>query len=405
MKLKSNRIIAVSCLICMLVISSCSKKNGSEAEIPSAIPPQEEKPEQAITEMDITNLGTLSVNIENTGGKSAKEGSLKLVDNDIKTKFLIFSYAKTFFMQMTFPEAKKIGSYTITSGDDADDRDPQSWTITASNDGIEWIELNTQPYEYFPERGQTKKISFKNPAAYRYYRLNVTDLRGGALCQLAEWRLIQVPDNKQTTSLVSKMETIVQGKNTLVFVDKSPDLSAAVKAGLINVFKENYQKEADLYNVNATNKVVFVMEPLYKGVAAAFGGAIIRYDPSWFKSNPKDLDVATHEMMHVVQAYPYVADAGWVTEGIADYVRFTMGLSNAEANWSLPNYSGSQSYKDAYRVTARFFYWLEKHGYAGIVVKLDSSMRSGAYMPSFWTTNTGKTVDQLWADYGSNPAL
>jgi len=390
-------------VILMITILSCGKNDQSK-EIEKEQPAKEEP--QPIPEMDITSLGTLSVSAENKFGQSSQEGSLKLVDNDPATKFLTFSYSDSFYMQMEFPEAKLIASYSFISGDDADERDPENWNISGSADGKEWIVLNNQYYEFFPERKQTRRYYFKNPKPFKYYRLNVKSIRGGELFQLSEWRLFQMPADQQRDSPVSTIETITAGTNTLTFVNKTQNLSPAVKSGLINVFKVNYQKMADAYNPNTTKKVVFVIDPAFEGVAAAFGGAVIRYDPDWFFNNPKDLDVATHELMHVVQAYPYVADAGWVTEGIADYVRFKFGLDNAGAQWSLPDFSSNQSYTDAYRVTARFLQWLETHGQDGIVVKLDKSMRNGTYTTAtFWTANTGKTVDQLWTDYTANPAL
>jgi hypothetical protein len=41
-----------------------------------------------------------------------------------------------------------------------------------------------------------------------------------------------------------------------------------------------------------------------------------------------------------------------------------------------------------------------------IVVQLNAAMRTGKYTPDLWKTYTGKTVDELWADYvraGSQP--
>jgi hypothetical protein len=401
------RSLSIIAAITLFTIVSCGKNNPvpeSGKENDTEQPPKEEP--KPIMEMDITDLGILTVSSENRDGKTSKEGSSKLIDNNPSTKFLIFSYTGSFYAQLEFPEAKLVASYVLISGDDADDRDPQNWSISGSLDGIEWTELSSQSYEFFPQRKQTKRYYFKNPQAYKYYRFNVKGIRGGDLFQLSELRLFQMPASSHRDSPVSTVENIISGANTLTFVDKTQNLNPAVKAGLINVFKINYQKIADSYNPNATNKVVFVIEPGYEGVAAAFGGVVIHYDPDWFQSNPKDLDVATHELMHIVQAYPYVADAGWVTEGIADYVRFKFGLDNTAANWSLPEFSPNQSYKDAYRITARFLHWLETHGQAGIVVKLDKSMRGGTYTTvSFWPANTGKTVDQLWADYAANPAL
>jgi hypothetical protein len=123
------------------------------------------------------------------------------------------------------------------------------------------------------------------------------------------------------------------------------------------------------------------------------------------KKNPEDIDVVTHEGMHIVQSYPGGAGPGWVTEGVADYVRYKMGVNNAAGNWSLPALRENHHYTNAYRVTARFFVWIEsKHG-EGLVKKLDHAMRSKEYSEEFWKTHTGKTVDELWADYKADPAL
>ncbi|MDQ6763679.1 MAG: basic secretory family protein [Bacteroidota bacterium] len=32
-------------------------------------------------------------------------------------------------------------------------------------------------------------------------------------------------------------------------------------------------------------------------------------------------------------------------------------------------------------------------------------MRNKKYTTAFWKTKTGKTVDQLWAEYAANPAI
>ena len=82
--------------------------------------------------------------------------------------------------------------------------------------------------------------------------------------------------------------------------------------------------------------------------------------------------------MHVVQAYKQW-DPAWLREGIADYARAKYGVNNGPAKWTMPDYNPKQNYTDAYRVTARFLVWLEKHVKAGVVVALDQSMRQGKY--------------------------
>lgn len=198
-------------------------------------------------------------------------------------------------------------------------------------------------------------------------------------------------------------ETISKKGYTLVFTDKSPDLDATVKARLISTFFTVYPAEAKKYNRNTAKKVEFVIDPAYDGVAAT-SGTVITYNPEWFRKHPGDIDVVTHEGMHVVQAYPEY-NPGWLTEGIADYVRATMGVDNAGAKWTLPDYNEKQSYKNAYRITARFLIWLEKHKRKDLVVKLDNAMRTNTYTDGIWKELTGKTVDELWSEYGANPAL
>lgn len=198
------------------------------------------------------------------------------------------------------------------------------------------------------------------------------------------------------------VDTIKKGKYTLIFIDKSPDFDGRLKDRLVDVFFINYPKEAKTYNKKTTDKVIFVIDPAYEGVAAASGG-VVRFNPEWFKKNPGDVDVVTHEVMHLVQIYPHGAGPGWITEGIADYVRFTIGVDNAGANWKLPDFDEKQSYENAYRITARFFYWIEKNVKKGLVKKLDHAMRTKTFADTFWKENTGKTVDELWADYAKNP--
>ncbi|WP_069660974.1 basic secretory protein-like protein [Arcticibacter eurypsychrophilus] len=199
-------------------------------------------------------------------------------------------------------------------------------------------------------------------------------------------------------------DTIKKGKNILVFINQSKSFSVEVKDRLIDVFFKVYPKEVKTYNKSSIRKVIFIIDPGYDGVAAT-SGDIVRFNPEWFRKNPGDVDVVTHEVMHIVQSYPGGAGPGWITEGIADYVRLTMGVDNKGANWKVPEYTDKQSYTDAYRVTARFLYWLEKNKDKGLVKKLDHAMRSKKYTEDFWVKNTGKTVDQLWDEYSKKPAI
>lgn len=203
------------------------------------------------------------------------------------------------------------------------------------------------------------------------------------------------------TGVVSK-DSITRGEYTLIFVNKSEGFSPALKERMIETFFAVYPEQAKIYNPKTARKVTFIINPKYDGVAAT-AGTYVHYNPGWFDKNPGDIDVVTHEVMHIIQSYR--GGEGWITEGIADYVRATMGVDNEGAGWSMPAFKPEHSYKNAYRITARFFIWLEKNAKSGIIVKLDSAMRSKTYTDEFWKTETGKTVDELWAEYAKNPVI
>lgn len=202
------------------------------------------------------------------------------------------------------------------------------------------------------------------------------------------------------TDVVSK-DSVTRGDYTLIFVNKSQGFSEALKTRMIETFFTVYPAEAKIYNPSTAKKVTFIVNPKYDGVAAT-AGTYVHYNPAWFDNHPGDIDVVTHEVMHIVQSYR--GGEGWITEGIADYVRFTHGVDNKGAGWSLPAFKATQSYRDAYRVTARFFAWLEKSR-KGIIVKLDDAMRQHTYTNEFWKNETGKTVDELWNDYAADPVI
>jgi predicted metal-dependent peptidase len=205
-------------------------------------------------------------------------------------------------------------------------------------------------------------------------------------------------------SNIRSVDTITKKKYTLIFINKDSVLDLAVKQRLIDAFFKVYPAEAKKYNKKTMKKVIFIIDPAYKGVAATSNG-LVRYNPDWFHKHPGDIDVVTHEVMHIVQNYPNRAGPGWITEGIADYVRYKLGVDNEGAGWKLPDYSTKQAFDNSYRVTARFFVWIEKHYNKKFVQKLDAAMRSKNYTDNFVKTATGKTFAELWNEYSKDPAI
>jgi len=198
-------------------------------------------------------------------------------------------------------------------------------------------------------------------------------------------------------------DSITKGGYTLLFISKDSAFSAVTKQKMIDAFFTVYPKQAKRFNSKTLKKVTFIIDPDYVGVAAT-GNGVARYSPKWMKEHQEDIDVVTHEVMHVVQAYPG-GSPGWLTEGIADYVRYVYGVNNIKAQWALPEYKAGQSYTNSYRITARFLVWLEKNVRKSIVNEMDDAARTRTYSPDLWKQKTGKTLDELWLSYTQNPAL
>jgi len=200
-------------------------------------------------------------------------------------------------------------------------------------------------------------------------------------------------------SYVSR-DSITRGDYTLIVINKHKDFDTALMRRMVETHFTVYPKLVKTFNKEAARKITFLIDPDYKGVAAT-SGTFIYYNPEWFFQHPGDIDVVTHEVMHVVQAYKR-SGPGWVTEGIADYVRFKFGVDNEGAGWSLTPFSPKHSYRDSYRITARFFNWIEEHVKKGFVVELDSHVRAGQYSEGLWQAITGKTLDELWQQYAAS---
>jgi alpha-L-fucosidase len=193
--------------------------------------------------------------------------------------------------------------------------------------------------------------------------------------------------------------TITKGKFTLVIINRDPSFDTGTLRRMTETFFTVYPAEARRFNPHTLTRVTFIIDPGYPGVAETDSGRC-RYSPRWLTDHPEDIDVVTHEVMHIVQDYHHDDDPGWLTEGIADYARYVYGVNNLKAKWSLPNYTPRQSYENAYRVTAKFLLWIQDNKAPKIVDQLDAAMRDGSYTPKLWVKLTGKTVDELWSEYG-----
>ncbi len=179
----------------------------------------------------------------------------------------------------------------------------------------------------------------------------------------------------------------------LVDTNDAPDLKEwGNKAGTLCV--EWFPKIAALLASDgfaAPKEVTLYFDPTMKGVAHAANGKIT-ISAAFVRAHSDDWGMVVHELTHVVQSYPS-GGPGWLVEGIADYIR----IVHFEPQAPRPKLTRLASYKDAYKTTAMFLEWIEKHHAAGFVVKMNAALRQGGYSDELWARLTGKTVDELWA--------
>ncbi len=201
-----------------------------------------------------------------------------------------------------------------------------------------------------------------------------------------------------TSTLAQPVTTYQKKGYTVTYTTNAPNADTALRNRLVDTYFKVYPQIAKTYNKQTSKTVAFVIDTAYHGVAATSDGRVV-FNPQWFKQHPEDIDVVTHEVMHIAQDYKNSVGPGWLTEGIADYVRYQFGVNNAAAKWALPEFKPTQHYTNSYRVVARFLLWLEQKQSKGIVRKLDKQLREHTYTADTWKQITGKTLDELWEAY------
>jgi hypothetical protein len=108
-----------------------------------------------------------------------------------------------------------------------------------------------------------------------------------------------------------------------------------------------------------------------------------------------------HELAHVAQAYPGWARPRWMTEGIADYVRYYILFPNDPGR---PFDPSREDWREGYAPAAGLIDFAER-GWPGSLARVNAAMRSGADGEAVLAESTGLSMAALWARYlATNPA-
>lgn len=191
----------------------------------------------------------------------------------------------------------------------------------------------------------------------------------------------------------------------------TPDLQDWVEKEVIPMVQEWYPKLVQLLpgeGFEAPRKFSITFSKDMQGVAAT-GGTRIRCAAQWFRGNLKGeaKGAILHEMVHVVQQYgrgrrgnPAAGRVpGWLTEGLTDYIRWYLyepashGAEITSRNLARARYDGN------YRITANFLNWVINTCDRNLLVQLNTSIREGRYDEEFWKKRTGRTIQDLGAEW------
>lgn len=137
----------------------------------------------------------------------AGEAKEKLFDRNKTTKFLTAENGgKSAWVSFSLDKERVINSYSLTSANDRNDRDPKTWKLYGSHDNEDWIELDVQKDQKWDKRYQEKTFLIEDPAAYQFYKLDIEENNGADMTQLADFMLAtgeETDDQKEMTSVIS----------------------------------------------------------------------------------------------------------------------------------------------------------------------------------------------------------
>jgi hypothetical protein len=132
--------------------------------------------------------GTATASADGTGPSEA-------FDKNVRTRWFNHDAGATGRLQYDLGPGitRTITRYSVASAMDVPGRDPKDWEFQGSTNGSTWTTLDKQSNHTFVDRFQMKTFAVARPAAYRYYRLNITANNGAKGTHVAELGLFTDP--------------------------------------------------------------------------------------------------------------------------------------------------------------------------------------------------------------------
>lgn len=180
-----------------------------------------------------------------SGENAPSEVASNLADGIPGSKWLVFE--STGWVEYEFDEPQPVLQYTLTSGNDAPERDPVDFRMLGSADGEEWTLLDSRSGESFDGRGFTNVYDVEPTGVdYQHLRLEVEKNGSGNIVQLAGWEPIAELDavaepapltvevgTGPTSSYTAKTNVGFTGVQSLQYSGRQLDAGAAASSTLL----------------------------------------------------------------------------------------------------------------------------------------------------------------------------
>ena len=313
-------------------------------------------------------------------------------------------------------EIKQVNTFSWHSGD----RAPQVSVLSAGNNGkddwkkIAQVDTRPQGAGAGGQYGVSITDSTGSLGRYRYllFDISCTEKKDPfSNTFFSELDVIAAggPAPEPVTQPAGRVEIVETAGGQYRFaVDttEAPDLTEWAHTALAPVLREWYPqlvKQLPSAGYAAPRNVQIVFSADMKGVASTLGTRV-SCAAKWYRKNlqGEGRGSLVHELVHVVQQYGLsrhnpraTPTPGWVTEGIADYVRWFLYEPQSHGAEVSARDAAKARYDASYRTTANFLNWVVTKYDPELVTRLNAAARAGTYTDDFWRQRTGHTAAEL----------
>ncbi|WP_425559148.1 Ig-like domain-containing protein, partial [Kistimonas scapharcae] len=143
----------------------------------------------------LTSSSDQGIQVTSSGEVSSHFSAWKAMDNvDASAVNNSNSWATTGnsgWLQVELPEAHSVMQYSLTGIALTLGREPSEWQLLASNDGVNFVVVDTQTTQTGWASRETRTYTLSEPAEYRYFRLDITDNNGDSYTGLDAFQLYE----------------------------------------------------------------------------------------------------------------------------------------------------------------------------------------------------------------------